>query len=68
MESGGKTTQIFSTFKERFRADQSSQGTLASKPMFTLPEQHKTSQDLLVFSSQMPHFLSTLCYTKTSIL
>lgn len=30
--------------------------------MFALPEQNKTSQALLVFSSQMPHFLSTLCY------
>lgn len=62
MESGGKTTQIFSTFKERFRTDQSSQSALASKTMFALPEQHETSQVLLVISSQMSHFLSILCY------
>ena len=62
MESGGKTTQIFSTFKERFRTDQSTQSTLASKIMFAMPEQHKTSQALLVFSSQTSHFLSILCY------
>lgn len=56
MEPGGKATRIFSTFKDRFKTDQS------SKTMFALPEQHKTSQALLVFSSQMSHFVNTLCY------
>lgn len=56
MESGGKTTQIFSTFKDRFRTDQS------SKTMFALLEQHKTSQALLIFSSRMSRFLNTLSY------
>lgn len=67
MESGSKTTQIFLTFKERFRTDQSSQSTLASKTTFALPEQHKTSQALLAFSFKC---LISLAYSviKTNIL